>query len=732
MSEHQSGLFGDQVPEGYDPKFDERSWAREHMADKRKKSRDIEIPPIKDPARRALATAGVEAFGRTYFPGLVDLELSTMHREIIAGMERNLISGGSKSIAAPRGTGKTTWLLIAILWALCSGVRRYAVIVGASQGVANSRIDDLKFMIETGDPRTGINLLGEDFPEVVAPIVALEGSVQRRHLQTVKGRRTDITWTLDEIKLPTVDGSQASGAIVKAAGLDGTIRGLVTRGLRPDIVMIDDPQTTESARSVTLTEKREEILRKDIEGLRGPGQPLSLFGLWTVIRKGDLADTYTDREKVPAHQGQRYRAIQEFPANRKILDEYIEIRLAGFREGDSAGRAAHLFYLQNRDDIEAGSVMTWPANFDPSPVTQEEIEESGIDPADVPEDLREDFHKRQVSALQRCLDFVAGTSKEAPDWSAFNAEFQNQPDDQAEEETIFLSAKTIQNRTSGHPRGVVPDDTRALLVGIDVGRYRLHWVVSAYLEGRRAAVIDYGIHEVNSPTGDTRDDTPEAQALKAAVQIAVRLALSDLWEAMTDPARGYAKADGTPVPVDLVGIDSRYQQGSVFEFCATDPATIYPMIGQGSAPGLTRYRVPKGSIKSEDGRIYYRPTDKPRRYYLDTDNFKAAVHEGFLLDAGPGSIAVFEPEDERTHHAYARHVTAEVQTVIKGVPKWVKTRGQKSNHWFDATYLTQAAASVVQHWIPEIALEPTSAPSTEKKKSPRRRRRRKGSVNYSD
>src|SRR5690606_36577343 len=115
-----------------------------------------------------------------------------------------------------------------------------------------------------------------DFPEVVFPIQSLEGIANRCAGQLYRGQRTHISWTAKEIILPTMPDSPASGAIIKVAGITGRIRGMKAKRadgktVRPSLVVLDDPQTDESARSLAQCANRESILAGAVLGLAGPG-----------------------------------------------------------------------------------------------------------------------------------------------------------------------------------------------------------------------------------------------------------------------------------------------------------------------------------------------------------------------------------------------------------------------------------------------------------------------------
>ncbi len=177
--------------------------------------------------------------------------------------------GGLSAIAMPRGSGKTTILIRAAMWATSYGHRKVVLLVEADKSAAEESLDTIKSEWETND------MLLEDFPEIAVPIRKLEGITQRANAQTCLGQRTQIGWTKKSITYPTVVGSVASGATIRCTGILGRIRGmqvLMPNGetVRPDFVLINDPQTDTSAKSAIECAKREKILSAAILGLAGP------------------------------------------------------------------------------------------------------------------------------------------------------------------------------------------------------------------------------------------------------------------------------------------------------------------------------------------------------------------------------------------------------------------------------------------------------------------------------
>ena len=223
--------------------------ARQRNATLSLSGRDIgDLPAIADAERRAKAERDFRFFCETYFPLTFHLNWSSDHLKVITKIEQAVLDGGLFAMAMPRGSGKTSLCEIACLWALLYGHREFVALIGSDEEHAASMLDSIKAELENSE------ILGGDFPEVCHPIRSLEGIHQRASGQLFRGKQMHIGWTSKEIVLPRITGSVASGAIIRVAGITGRIRGMKHKrvdgvSVRPSLVLIDDPQTDESARS---------------------------------------------------------------------------------------------------------------------------------------------------------------------------------------------------------------------------------------------------------------------------------------------------------------------------------------------------------------------------------------------------------------------------------------------------------------------------------------------------
>src|SRR5690606_10534550 len=112
---------------------------------------------------------------------------------------------------------------------------------------------------------------------------------------------------------------------VSVAGLTGSIRGQSTtlpNGsiIRPEFVILDDPQTRESAHSLSQNQRRKAIIKGDVLGMAGPGRKIAAVMPCTVIRADDMADEMLDRKKNAEWSGRKTKMVYRFPTNEALWD----------------------------------------------------------------------------------------------------------------------------------------------------------------------------------------------------------------------------------------------------------------------------------------------------------------------------------------------------------------------------------------------------------------------------
>ena len=651
-----------------DPTYDEHSAQRQRVNARRSAQRDIEIPLCKDKRRRGRCKNSLVKFTTTYFSkppngdrypgerGLASLPLSEMHKKVLADFQERILFGGLEALAAPRGHGKDTMAIIAALWATLYGHTRFFVFACYEAHASAERIDAIKAQVETNE------WLMQDFPDVCAPIRALERAAQRAKQQTFRGEYTRSEWG-KTIVFPTIPGSPASGCIIAPASLSGSVRGMNIRGCRPSFVALSDPQTDESAKSDMQIEDTLRRIHKDFGGLGAVDRPLSCLALVTIIRRHDVADQITDRGLNPQWNGLRYKAIEEWPTRVDLWDQYNELRDEGSRKGDSTGREAMRFYEENRADMDAGSVVTWKDAF---------VRDVGPDGAPL-----------ELSALQHFMNLRWTYGEDA-----FLTEYQNEP---VEEESFSgLTPALVANRLSMHPQFVVPPEyTSRLVQFIDVGAREIHYTVVAYAEDGRGCVVDYGLEMTYAPEGNLADPAgPVRLALERRVLDALRMRR----EESVGENSPYKDAEGNVLQIDLSLVDSGWLTNTVYRFVVESGPKWYATRGHELRPGSHKYLAPKVS-KGRTGDNWHAEYLRGGRvlYHLNVDYWKVMVHERFAqTPETAGALSIFG-NTPKEHKRFARHICSEEWNPEKN--RWEQK--YKWNHFLDCAVGCLAAAHMV-------------------------------------
>lgn len=661
--------------------------------------RDIgDLPEVVNPERKARAALDFRFFCEQYFPLTFSLPWSPDHLKVISKIEQAVLHGGLFAVAMPRGSGKTTICECACIWALLYGHREFVCLIGSDEEHATGMLDSIKTELETND------LLFDDFPEVLYPIHRLEGIANRCSGQLYKGERTHITWTAREVVLPTIrpagwlereelrsfvreDGlSKSSGAVIKVAGITGRIRGMKHKRVdgqtvRPSLVVIDDPQTDESARSVSQCAVRESILAGAILGLAGPGKKISGIMPCTVIRPGDMADNILNREKHPEWNGERTKMVYSFPKNEELWRRYAVIRAESLARGNGGVEATE-FYRQNREAMDEGAVVAWPERYNPD----------------------------EISAIQHAMNL------RFQDEAAFFAEYQNEPLPEKSAEPEELSVDQIVRKLNRLQRCEVPINCNRLTAFIDVQAHLHYYVIAAWDDNFTGAVIDYGTmpdQNVWYFTGDSPIVTLSSHFQSASAEGAVYAGLEKLVQKICGAT--YVRCDGAELRVERCLIDANWgaMTDVVYQFCYQSQyaALLTPShgryVGATSRP-FSEYRNRPGDRVGHNWRMPNVSGRRAVRYVLfDTNYWKTFVYARLAMPIGErGSLSLWGDNAER-HRLFAEHLTAEYRVRVEArgrvVDEWKSRPGRRDNHWFDCLVGCAVAASMQGCSLPEMA-----------------------------
>lgn len=630
------------------------------------------LPEVVDPKRRKACTRNFRRFCSTYFPDSFHMQWSEDHKRVIKKIQTAVLSGGLFAMAMPRGSGKSTLCETAALWAVLYGHRRFPMIIGADAGAATSCLDSIKASIESNE------LLCDDFPEVCFPVAQLDGSLQRANGQRIDGQRTHIRWTQNQIVLPYVEGSAASGSTIRVAGLTGRLRGakhklLTGEVIRPDLVLLDDPQTDESAKSADQNNTRENLINGAVLGLAGPNVKISGLCACTVIEENDLAERLLDRKRNPHWQGERTKMVYKWPKNVELWDEYREVLEDGLRRGD-AGKAGRKFYTDNRQAMDEGAEVAWP-------------QRKGGD----------------LSAIQHAfnLRFERGDV-------AFFAEFQNEPLKEDDDTLAIIEAPALAEKTNGHKRGVVPASCEHLTAFVDVQKACLWFTVVAWERSTFSGyVVDYGAWPDQKRRYFTLRDvkhTLQKSAPGSEFEGALWNGLENVSNLIL--GRDWGRDDGSVMSVDRMLVDANWGQSTdtVKGWARSTKyrSRVIPSHGKyvgASSKPISEYRKQKGDWIGHEWMMPGRATGATRHVLYDTNHWKTFLHDRLLSRMGdPGAMSLYDAKPA-WHKMISEHVTAEYRVRTSGrgrrLDEWKLRPGAPDNHLLDCLVGSCVAASMI-------------------------------------
>lgn len=647
------------------------------------------IPECVDPERKESCRNDFKLFCETYFPETFYLGWSPDHLKAIRRIEQSVFKGGLFALAMPRGDGKTTLCETAVIWAIFYGHRAFVAVIGATEDAAQEILSTIKTTIETNE------MLQEDFPEICYPIQKLDGIANRCNGQLYNGDRTRIRWNDAEIVLPSIrldDGTftASSGAVVRVTGITGRVRGMKYlrtdgKNARPDLVIIDDPQTHDSANSVKQTKDRIKVLEGDILGLSGPGKKISGIMPCTVIQQGDMADQILDPEKHPDWNGERCALCYKFPDNEALWDKYAEIRADSLRKFNDI-REATEFYMKNQREMDKGCLPAWPDRHGPD----------------------------EVSAVQNIMNL------KFKDEASFWSEYQNAPLPEDEDTVGQLTEAGVMNQLNGLKQEYLPMDTSKITMFVDVMQNALYYVVMAFSDEFTGAVIDYGTF----PKQKTRDFTVRDMRLKLCNVYPDMQTDGYIYRALERLVdedymlREFQREDGAMMKISRCLIDANWgaMTDVVYLFCRRSKfsSLIFPSHGKYFGPAskpLNQYRKKQGDkigvlnwmIPNVKG------TRAIRHVIFDTNFWKSYVRLRLQTQLGQKGSMTLWGHDPEKHRMFAEHMCSEfsVQTEGRGrkVDEWKIRPKQTENHWFDGVVGCSVAASIEGCVLPGTAIK---------------------------
>lgn len=692
-----------QVAKGYGialPSLDavarpEHGLSKQSAYSRRQGSESADIGPIdysrRNKERYEACRSDLLRFLVEYFPNSTGLRpFSADHKRVISRIESCIIRGGRYANVVYRGFGKTSIAEGTTLWATLYGHRKFVPIFSATDKLAKDIIKSLKREFSEND------MLADDFPEALQAILALDGKWQRCDSQTCEGMPTFILWNSDRIILPSIHGSPCSGAVIAAHGLTSAVLGMKHKRpdgtqQRPDFVLIDDPQTAESAKSPGQNATRLDIIVRSILKMAGHRKRLACIVNGTVREPDDMIDVLLDQKQSSAWQSERIPMVRKWAdahetlwlGNQDTGENYAAIRRAFdpqlVGDQDRAHREANEFYLANFEAMNAGAEVSWEWCYQ---------EADPDDPNAIPE----------LSAIQHAYNMLIDDGE-----SAFASEMQCLPIRAGLNDGPAATRDQIAARMVAVPRGTVPESMERLTGMIDVQGKMLYWMVVAWRDDFTGHVVDYGSYPDQNRTHFTF--ATAKRTIKMAHpgmgdEGALHAALKALTQALL--LRDWKRTDGTNLRLERLMIDANFNTPIIHRFIELSDfaGLITPSFGRyygaKSAKTLAMNKINPGDTR-RDGIILTKggTKHKVRHALVDVNYWKSFVHNRLKTETGDrGSLTLFR--DPTEHRMLIDHLVSErceVKTVYRTVEEWTLSQPGLDNHLLDC--LVGAAAGAI-------------------------------------
>ena len=488
------------------------------------------LPAVADPERRAKSLADFYFFASTYFPDLFEDPFSDNHRYNIDIVTQT--KGSLRHVFnLPRRWGKTTTMVIVLLWLIFRGDVFYAYIVAANEDKAEEILESLLHELDKNE------LLLDDFPEICWPFHCLERRASRSSGQKLNGVRTSISITGGEIRFPVVEGSQCGGAIITASGIQskqlGSRKRVAKGAVRPDFILLDDIQDEESSGSFTQTEKIKKKVQKTFKYLPDKKKPCKIVINCTVRNRDDLADSYL---KDVRWSGQRCGLFDKMPTDltawrgygeeqERLYEFFLDVASPEQKE-KQIRNSLNKYYIKNRVALESGFQSHW-------------------------EYAKTLYH---ISSIQ------AGMENWLEDEVAFWSEDMNTPMVEIYQDSEDLDIDAIIAKVIPTKQGLLPNDTGKIVAAIDIHEDVLMWLTLAGGEDFSTHVVDYGIWpEQRSRSIVQPENVPVSISDKhpgLAMEDAVFESIGELVEMLLD--RRFTREDGSAVKLSRIFIDAKY------------------------------------------------------------------------------------------------------------------------------------------------------------------------------
>ena len=257
---------------------------------------------------------------------------SEFHLSLLSLVQNNQRTGRREGRIGPRGWGKSTTiteggsLLITCRNSYIPPEQRYKfiLILSETSSQAEARLETIKANLET-NPN-----IAKYYPEAFG-----------------KGK----VWRTDRILT-------ANGICIATGGMNCSLRGIKFENRRPDVILLDDVDSLDTATSPTESAKLEERFTRDV--LKCGYDETDVFVVGTILSKKCLCYKLMHGDDFATWNVEKYKALKSFPRNMDYWDKFGSILNDRRKPLEQRKVECMQFYLQNKEAMDEGGESAWP------------------------------------------------------------------------------------------------------------------------------------------------------------------------------------------------------------------------------------------------------------------------------------------------------------------------------------------------------------------------------------
>ena len=314
-----------------------------------------------DPRRRRRLEKNPERWLQWYFPNVFTLPFSDGHREIIRAIVSNDAKGRDTVVAAPRGEGKTNIMRYMTIYLIVTKRAKFPAMGGWQSRSATEAFSTWVIAITS-------ERLVADYPEYFAPFAV---STHANRLPRLRWQGEDrptgaaIRADLKQIVFPDGLGAIAAGS------LQGDVKGLnITTAdglsLRPDKLLLDDPQDVKRAADPKFVADTLEQIDTQWRCLAGPDKRISMMVACTIYAPDDVGESLGKRRntvfvRIPRVTSWPVGFEKAESLTRQLWDRWFDLY-----DDEKTREMAFRFYRKNRAAMTNGFTVSWKYRYDKS------------------------------------------------------------------------------------------------------------------------------------------------------------------------------------------------------------------------------------------------------------------------------------------------------------------------------------------------------------------------------